>query len=138
MNKILELDRDHAVERFPTSPQVKRENISRARQAAEALFAHKPVIAPVKQTASPATQTASGPAERVPRTPRILRAIEAQPVPVIEATAPKRRELAEARQIPASHFARIQVWMEYGMTVRQVAQVYGVKVCDINRILETA
>src|SRR5213075_3103537 len=119
------LDRDHAVERSPTSLQVGRENVDTARQAAEALFAQRPVNAP-------AAQNAPRLAESVLRTPRILRAIEAQPVPVVQATAPKRRKLAEGRQqIPACHLARIQVWMEYGMTVRQVAQVYGVKVRDI-------
>lgn len=132
MNELLELDRDDAVDPSPTSPRVERDNINRARQAAEALFNQKPASAPATQTASSAT-------EELRRTPRILRAIEPQPVPVAEDTTSKQRELAEARrEIPASHLARIQVWMEYGMTVRQVAQVYRVKARDINRILETA
>ena len=133
MNELFELDRDHAVDPSATSPRVERDNINRARQVAEALFTRKP------PSSGPAAQAASRSTDEGRRKPRILKAIEAQPVPVVEATLSKNREPAGApRQIPASHLARIQVWMEYGMTVRQVAQVYGVKARDINRILESA
>ena len=37
--------------------------------------------------------------------------------------------------IPASKFARIRTWVKYGMAVSQVAQVYGVTVEEIQRIL---
>ena len=40
-----------------------------------------------------------------------------------------------AREIPRAEFARIRVWVKYGMTAAQVAQVYGVAVADIKRIL---
>jgi hypothetical protein len=39
------------------------------------------------------------------------------------------------REIPRSEFARIRAWMKYGMTVAQVAGVYGVAVGAIERIL---
>jgi hypothetical protein len=39
------------------------------------------------------------------------------------------------RQIPRSHHARIRTWVNYGMTVPQVAEVYGVAVGVIERIL---
>jgi len=39
------------------------------------------------------------------------------------------------REIPQSEFARIRAWMKYGMTVAQVAGVYGVAVGAIERIL---
>lgn len=133
MNELLELDRDEAVDPSPTSPQVGRGKISSARQAADALFAPK---RPVSGPGVNATSTAT---DEHPRKPRILRAVEAPPAPVIQPTPSKQRELAGARQqISASRLAQIQVWMEYGMTVRQVAQVYGVRARDINRILETA
>ena len=32
-------------------------------------------------------------------------------------------------------FARIRAWVKYGMTADQAAQVYGVAVTDIERIL---
>ena len=132
MNELVELDRDH-LDSFSTSPQLERENINRARQAAEALFR------PKRPVSTPAARSVSPPTDEVPRKPRILRAIEVQPDRFVGAPQSEEREPAGARQqIPASHLARIQVWMEYGMTVRQVAQVYGVKARDINRILETS
>lgn len=39
------------------------------------------------------------------------------------------------RAIPPAQFARIRTWMKYGMTTAQVAQVYGVPVGAIERIL---
>jgi hypothetical protein len=38
-------------------------------------------------------------------------------------------------KIPKSQFARIRAWRRYGMTIRQVAEVYGVAVDEIERIL---
>jgi len=43
-----------------------------------------------------------------------------------------------AREIPPSQFARIRTLAKYGMTVAQVAQVYGVAVGEIERILDSA
>jgi hypothetical protein len=40
-----------------------------------------------------------------------------------------------ARAIPHSQFARIRALAKYGMTVAQVAKVYGVAVGEIERIL---
>jgi hypothetical protein len=37
--------------------------------------------------------------------------------------------------IPAAHFARVRTWVKYGMAVAQVAQVYGVSVGEVERIL---
>ena len=42
------------------------------------------------------------------------------------------------REIPRSQFARIHALARYGMTVAQVADVYGVAVGDIERILHKA
>jgi len=38
-------------------------------------------------------------------------------------------------EIPRSQFACIRAWVKYGMTARQVADVYGVAVGEIERIL---
>jgi len=40
--------------------------------------------------------------------------------------------------IPRSQFARIRAWAKYGMTVGQVAEVCGVAVGEIERILRKA
>ena len=40
--------------------------------------------------------------------------------------------------IPASQVARIRVWVKYGMTVSQVAEVFGVPAGEIERILRQA
>jgi hypothetical protein len=40
--------------------------------------------------------------------------------------------------IPAAHVARIRTWVKYGITVPQVAAIYGVEVDEIARILGNA
>jgi hypothetical protein len=52
------------------------------------------------------------------------------------ASSPQRRQVAP--EIPASEFARIRIWVKYGMTVSQVAQVYGVAVDQVERVLRKA
>jgi hypothetical protein len=56
---------------------------------------------------------------------------EALEVPV--ATEPQ-----TTREIPRSQFARIRALVKYGMTVSQVAEVYGVAVGAIERVLRQA
>jgi hypothetical protein len=105
-----------------------REQITRARQAAEALFTSKPPP-PVQQTTS---------AEPSARKPRVLR--------IIPATAPAEHDQPEspaapappAVEIPPSQIARIRSWVKYGMKVAQVAQVCGVPVGEIEHILRKA
>jgi hypothetical protein len=41
-------------------------------------------------------------------------------------------------KIPVSQFARIRAWTTYGMTVSEVAEVYGVADGEIERILRRA
>jgi hypothetical protein len=48
--------------------------------------------------------------------------------------ATKRR----APKIPATEFARIRTLAEYGMTIAQLAEIYGVSVGEIERIVGTA
>jgi hypothetical protein len=111
-----------------------REQITRARQAAEALFTSKPP--PVSTQAVPKSLT---PTDRSTRKPRVL--------PILPPGAPVRheeRKMSAAsepqtmREIPRSQFGRIRTLVKYGMSVAQVAQVYGVSAGEIERILGKA
>lgn len=110
-----------------------RERISRARQAAEALFTSKP---PVSEPPGPEPLSR---AEEPTRKPRVLRIIlPAAPV-THEVVEPPAGPAPRARRaIPRSQFARIRTWVKYGMTVSEVAKVYGAAVGDIERILRQA
>jgi hypothetical protein len=108
-----------------------RERTTRARQAAEALFTPKRQLTEGSVSDSPS-------ADQSARKPRVLG---------IAAVAPVRHEQVEARdssdqqttpEIPGSQFARIRALAKYGMTVPQVAEVYGVAVGEIARILRKA
>jgi hypothetical protein len=57
-----------------------------------------------------------------------------QPKNAISA-APVNPEPRTVRQIPRSDHARIRTWVKYGLTVPQVAEVHGVAVGVIERIL---
>ena len=106
-----------------------RERITRARQAAEALFTEKP---PVRV---PSVQDTA--ADQSVRKPRVLRAI----VPNRRdgpGHAPIAAELTAARAIPGADVARIRTWIKYGMTTREVAQIYRVTVDEVERALRIA
>jgi hypothetical protein len=123
-----EYARGEAGDRF----QDDRVPINRARQAAEALFAPKQ---PIGIPAAPAL-TPSGDGEV--RKPRILKA---QPMlcAASELTAAEvTHERPPTDRIAAAHAARIRTWLRYGMTIHQVAQVYGVAAGDIRRVLRMA
>jgi hypothetical protein len=114
---------------FSSPGQYNRDEINRARQAAEALFAPR-IIEPSAPTAAPSP-------DQTAREPRILSAVDVQPtrvepteVPIVS-VRPK-----PARKVPASHSGRIRTWMKFGMTKTQVAQVYGVTVGDIEHMLQ--
>lgn len=104
-----------------------RERVTRARQAAEALF-----------TATPTVRTPSvpdtAPADQSVRRPRVLRITSPSPARHDEAENPVAPEPL-AREIPRSQFGRIRTLARYGMTVAQVADVYGVAVGEIERII---
>jgi hypothetical protein len=111
-----------------------RGDINRARQAAEALFARKENIA---ESSAPARALPTP--DQTARKPRILSAVPAQPTraeaidPPIDHRRPKPRV-----KIPPSHFARIRTWVKYGMTIPEVAEVYGVGAGDIEGVLQKA
>jgi hypothetical protein len=103
--------------------------MTRARQAAEALFTVKPVIEPSIASVAPADQSV--------RKPRVLQAM----VP------DRRNELGNAavaaepratHAIPRADVARIRIWVKYGMTTREVAQVYRITVDEVERALRGA
>jgi hypothetical protein len=58
-------------------------------------------------------------------------------IPTAHVEATKPHEVSRPRnRVPAAHLARIEVWLKYGMTVRQVAAVYGVSVSEMERVLQ--
>lgn len=103
--------------------------IMTVRRAAEALF--RPKTPEPKQEAS---GTAPVP-QRSFRKPRILPVIKPARVPAEKTVTAAGNEKPMPPSIPASHVARIRTWLMYGMTIRQVAQVYGVAVSAIERLL---
>jgi hypothetical protein len=107
-----------------------RELIIRARQAAEALFKSNPSI---KTLAVPETR----PADQTARKPRVLQIIS-PPLSVRRAEPERSVMPPSTREIPRSQFGRIRAWVKYGMTAGQVAQVYGVAVSEIERVLGRA
>jgi hypothetical protein len=109
-----------------------RERITSARQAAEALFTPKP------QNVEPSVSDPAPSAERPARKPRVLSILSPAPVRNEEVAPPVNPEPRTTRQIPRSHHARIRTWVNYGLTVPQVAEVYGVAVGVIECILRRA
>ena len=109
-----------------------RERMTSARQAAEALFT------PKRQVTEQPVPDSVPPAEPSARKPRILSALPSAPVRREQGEAPASSEERMTTEIPISQFARICAWVEYGMTVSQVAEVYGVAVGVIERILRQA
>jgi hypothetical protein len=97
------------------------------RQAAEALFTKPQVGTPSVSEVGPTVKTA--------RKPRVLPMIS-RLVPVLPDESETAIALSpQAGEIPRSQLARIRAWVKYGMTIAQVAQVCGVAVAEIERIL---
>jgi hypothetical protein len=55
-----------------------------------------------------------------------------------QAGAPASSKDRITSEIPVSQFARIRAWVKYGMTISEVAEVYGVAVDVIERIVRQA
>ena len=108
-----------------------RQQITRAREAAEALFR------PKRQLIEPSVPETPPAAASSARKPRVL-AI-ASPAPVhVEREAPVSAKQQMTPEIPLSQFDRVRTWVRYGMTASQVAEVCGVPVGEIERILRKA
>jgi hypothetical protein len=119
-----------------------RERIDGARQAAEELFRPKRELASVGVTPSPNPPATSE--EQLPRRPRV---ISIQPVtranpsvrepptePTPGATSAVVQQRTPMRQIPASQLGRVQALTSYGMTPRQVAELYKVPIEEVERV----
>jgi hypothetical protein len=107
-----------------------REQIIRARQAAEALFTSEQDIAE-----QPAPSAAQEPKSRKPRVLPIL------------ASAPIRQEVVDTSmslespatpEIPIKKPAHLRTLVKYGMSISQVADVYGVPIDTIRAMLRKA
>jgi hypothetical protein len=118
-----------------------REKIDRARQAAEDLFKRAPHDT-AAELSTPAPNHGS-PIEPQPRRqpriftipPQMPRSAEIE-VPV-EAKPMPRRPVARrpTGAVPPSQIGRVRALATYGMTQEQVADLYGVTVGEIERIL---
>jgi hypothetical protein len=120
-----------------------REKITRARQAAEDLFKRAQPNADV-ETAGPAPN-GDAPHEQEPRRqPRIFTAPSRLPPspkvePAVAAQPVRQRAVAKhsTRTVPPSQIGRVRTLATYGMTPVQVADLYGVTVAEIDRILKS-
>jgi hypothetical protein len=117
----------------PSSPSP-HQDTDRARKAAEALFTPKEPIADAP------TRDSMGSAQPG-RKPRILRAVPEES-PSIQAAHGKptktpliEYESARPGKRAVSHLSLVRTWLEYGMTIHQAAEVCGVSVSEIERIV---
>jgi hypothetical protein len=127
----------------PSDAHGDREKIEKARQNAENLFKPRPQPGP-GELATASTENAAPAAEQQPRRqPRIFRIPSVAPIKAASAEAPappkprqRRRTIGRTSgAIPASQFGRIRALASYGMTRAQVAELYGVGVDEIERIV---
>ena len=127
---------------WPLDDHPDREKLDRARRNAEDLFKPRPQSAPADATATAENSVPS--AEHQPRRqPRIFRIPPVVPMSAAKGEAsaePKstRRQRTVKRStgaIPASQFGRVRALASYGMTQAQVAELYGVGVDEIERII---
>ena len=119
-----------------------REKISRARQAAEDLF--KPARPNADAETTGPVPNGGAPHEPEPRRqPRIFTAPPRLPPnpkvePPVAAQPIRQRTVAKqsTRTVPPSQIGRVRTLATYGMTPVQVADLYGVTVAEIDRILK--
>jgi len=104
-----------------------RDQAVSARQAAEALFTPKP------QTLKQPEVTPGSSANPSLRRPRVL-GISAPEPQRQEDVAPLRPATTHKRIVDAEA-SRVRTWLKYGMTVGQVAKVYGVTLMEVQRVL---
>ena len=108
-----------------------RERVTRARQAAEALFTPKRLITEQLVSDPP-------PADQSARKPRVLATSPTAPIRQEKVEAPASSQQQTAPEIPRSQFARIRALVKYGMRPPQVAELYGVAVGAVQSILRKA
>lgn len=119
------------------------EKITRARQAAEELFKPAPHIADEEppRAVPPAGPTTEQQPKRQPRIFTVPPRLPPSPKIDLPATAAPSRRKAAAKEprgtVPPSQVGRVRTLATYGMTTQQVAELYGVSVEEIDRILKT-
>jgi len=118
------------------------EGINRARQAAEDLF--KPKQQTTRAEVPVSAPDAGSSADQQPRPQsRIFTILPLAPTTVAEVVAPaepkpipRRAPIRrETREIPASQFGRVRALANYGMRRAQVAELYGVTVDEVERVI---
>ena len=120
-----------------------REKITRARQAAEDLFKPTNPTPTVDLSNSPPNNGGSTeqPQRRQPRIFTMPSRTQADPKPEVpaapERTARKQASKPRTGAVPPSHRGRVRALTSYGMTPAQVAELYGVTVGEIERIINT-
>ena len=107
-----------------------REQVMGAHRAAEALFTPKPGVS--DQSGSDPAQSARA------RKPRVLPVLPPATIRQETVDMPGALEEPTGPEIPAKKLARLRTLMRYGMTVSQVACLYGVPVEAIERMLQKA
>ena len=117
-----------------------RQRINRAHQNAEDLFKprQQTILAEVPTSARDAASSAESQPRRQPR----IFTIQPQ-MPTSAAMAPptepkpirRRAVRRQTPEIPASQLGRVRALMNYGMTREQVAELYGVAVDEVERII---
>jgi hypothetical protein len=104
-----------------------RDPIIIARQAAEALFPPRRDV--TEQAVSNPAQPSNA------RKPRILPALRPAPIRREATDAPTASARSPVFEIPARKSARLRTLVKYGMTVGQVAELYGVPVKTVELLL---
>ena len=116
-----------------------REKINRARQAAEDLF--KPVHQTMSSELAPVSNGSSV-TPQAPRQPRVLAVAPRMPSATVEVPPkpkPTRQKQVVRRHrsaIPPAQLGRVRALANYGMTRAQVAELYGVTIEEIERIIK--
>ena len=117
-----------------------RDKVNRARQAAEQLF--KPAPVNTERELPPPSGNNGSLAEQQRRQPRIFTmpprvTVNTEPEGSAKPKAAPRPAVARRRAatVPPSQFGRVRALATYGMTVEQVADLYGVNVEEVARIL---
>ena len=127
---------------WPLDDHSDREKTDRARRNAENLFKPRPQSGLADATAPAENSVPS--AEHPPRRqPRIFRIPPMVPMGAAKGEAPAEPKLTRRQRtvrrntgaIPASQFGRLRALASYGMTQAQVAELYGVGVDEIERIV---
>jgi hypothetical protein len=131
-----------SIDRQTANPRDSRGSINQAREAAEALFKPRPSQLPIKTpTTAPSGAAASEqPVRRQPRifttTPDAMIGEDQSEAPVISKRKARRTSnTREAETITRSDYGRIRALVHYGMTTEQVADLYGVPISRIERIV---